>query len=68
MIKIVKDLGINQKVSSQLAFIFLILISFVLVWCTVNAGDEIANDTQSSVKSTMLNRIGDELDTADKLK
>jgi len=68
MIKIVKDLGINQKISSQLVFIFLILISFILIWCTVNAGDKIANDTQGSVKSTMLNRIGDELDTADTLK
>jgi hypothetical protein len=56
MIKIVKDLSVNQKVSSQLAFIFLILISFVLVWCTVNAGKEISNSAKSSVKSDMYDR------------
>lgn len=68
MIKIIKDFRANQIISSQLAITFLIILSFAIAWFTVIAGEEISSDTQSSVKSTMYNRIENELDTANTLK
>jgi len=66
--KIIKDLKEKKVISSQIAIIFLVFLGLIIAWFTVISGEKIANDAENSVKSTMFNRIGDELDTADTLK
>jgi hypothetical protein len=57
MIKIKTDFNLDQKVSSQLAFIFLLVLSFVVAWCTVNAGQEVADNSKTSAAFNLDKRI-----------
>ncbi len=41
-------MNLGQKVSSPLAFIFLIILSFVVAWYTVNAGEGILDNAKKS--------------------
>lgn len=45
----------NEKVSSGLAFVFIALLSLLVAWMAVNAGQEIIdNPPQAIVKSEMV--------------
>jgi hypothetical protein len=48
MIKIEKGFSFDQKVSSQLAFIFILILSFVVAWFTVSTGQEIVDNAKTS--------------------
>jgi hypothetical protein len=48
MIKLEMNLSLNQRVSSSLALTLLFLMSFVVAWYTVNAGQEIVESAKSS--------------------
>jgi hypothetical protein len=57
MIKMEKDLNTDQKVSSQLALIFILLLSVVVAWYTVNTGEKISKNAQNTIKAEMDRRV-----------
>lgn len=48
MIKMDKNLSPNQKISSQLAFLLIIFLSFAAAWYTINVGQEIVDNARAS--------------------
>jgi hypothetical protein len=57
MIKIEKISGLDQKVSSQLAFIFILLLSFVVAWYTIDTGQEIVENAKTSTTFNVYKRV-----------
>lgn len=56
MVKIEKNWNINQRISSHLAFVFLLLLSFAVAWYTVSTGERIKNNATKSIKLDIQNR------------
>lgn len=57
MIKIEKDFSANQKVSSQLALMFILILSCAVAWYTVSTGEKIANKAKETIKLDMDSRV-----------
>ena len=57
MIKIERDLSANQKVSSQLALMFILVLSCAVAWYTVSTGEKIANKVKETIKLDMDKRV-----------
>jgi hypothetical protein len=57
MIKIERDLSANQKVSSQLALIFILVLSCVVAWYTVSTGEKIADKAKETIELDMDRRV-----------
>lgn len=52
-----RDLSANQKVSSQLALMFILVLSCAVAWYTVSTGEKIANKAKDAIKSEMERKV-----------
>lgn len=56
-IKIKMDFRLDQEISSHLAMIFVMLLSFVVAWYTINTGQKIIDNAKVSQSFNMEKRL-----------
>ena len=70
-IKVKVDFRLSQEISSHLAIIFVMLLSFIVAWYTVNAGQEIINNAKVSksfdVEKRLNNNYGETVPAANNM-
>jgi hypothetical protein len=54
-------IDINQKIPTHLAFIIIIVLSFLLSWYTVSEGEKISNEARNSKAFNLEKRLGEEI-------
>jgi hypothetical protein len=61
MIEIKNNFSLNQKVSSQLAFVLILILSFVVAWFTIDTGQKIVSNAKTSIVFNAEKRVKNEI-------